>query len=104
MKAILKKITWNKGQTDNGVGFDYTRVFVEVPVSESSSNEFGYDVVQCEYGDESKKADLEYLRGKLPVSVEIDLMPEVKGKRVLQRVLSMRVLDDVKTGKLIEQK
>lgn len=45
MKAILRKVTWNKGQTDNGVIFDYTRVFIERPISDSSSNEFGLLVV-----------------------------------------------------------
>lgn len=91
MKAILRKVTWNKGQTDNGVIYDYTRVFIERPISDSSVNEFGFDLIQCEYGEEAKKAELEYLRGKLPVEVDIELMPEIKGKKVLQKVHSMKV-------------
>lgn len=92
MKAILRKVTWNKGQTDNGVIFDYTRVFIERPISDSSANEFGFDLIQCEYGDEAKKVELEHLRGKLPVEVDIELMPEIKGKKVLQKVYSMKVV------------
>ncbi len=93
MKAILRKVTWNKGQTDNGVIYDYTRVFIERPISDSSVNEFGFDLIQCEYGEEAKKAELEYLRGKLPVEVDIELMPEIKGKKVIQKVYSMKVLN-----------
>lgn len=96
MKALLMKVTTNKGQTDNGVQFDYTRVFIQRPISDTSTNEFGYDLVQCEYGDSSKMAELEHLRGKLPVNVEIELVPEIKGKRVLHQVHSMRVIDEPK--------
>jgi hypothetical protein len=92
MKAILRKVTWNKGQTDNGTVFDYTRVFIERPISDSSVNEFGFDLIQCEYGDESKKVELQHLRGKLPVEVDIELMPEIKGKKVIQKVYSMKVV------------
>ena len=84
MKAILRKVTWNKGQKDN--------VFIERPISDSSANEFGFDLIQCEYGEEAKKVELEHLRGKLPVEVDIELMPEIKGKRVLQKVYSMKVV------------
>lgn len=96
MKAILRKVTFNQGKTDSGVEFDYTRIFIERPISESSQNEFGFDLIQCEYGPYAKKSELEYLRGKLPVNVEIELVPEIKGKRVLQQVYSLKVLDDVK--------
>lgn len=96
MKALLMKVTTNKGQTDNGVQFDYTRVFIQRPISDTSTNEFGYDLVQCEYGDASKMTELEYLRGKLPVNVDIEIVPEIKGKRVLNKVHSMRVLDEAK--------
>ena len=73
--------------------YDYTRVFIERPISDSSVNEFGFDLIQCEYGEEAKKAELEYLRGKLPVEVDIELMPEIKGKKVIQKVYSMKVLN-----------
>lgn len=94
MKANLKKVTWNKGQTENGTVFDYCRVFIERPISDSSLNEFGFDLIQCEYGPESRKDELLYLKDQLPVEVEIELVPEIKGKRVLHQVYSLKVIDD----------
>lgn len=93
MKATLRKVTWNKGQTESGAAYDYTRVFIEVPVYDASAKEFGYDTMQCEYGDESKHAELLHLRGQLPIEVDIDIVPVKKGSQVLQQVRSMRVIE-----------
>lgn len=93
MKAILRKVAFNKGKTDNGIEYDYTRLFIERPISADSQNEFGHDLIQCEFGSAEKVKEIQHLRGRLPVEVEVDLVPEIKGKKVIQVVHSLRVLD-----------
>ena len=32
MKALLRKVKWNKGEMENGTKYDYTRIYIEVPI------------------------------------------------------------------------
>lgn len=93
MKATLRKVSWNKGKLDNGTEYNYTRLFIEVPVYYASENEFGYDVMQCDYGDESRHQELINLRGKLPVEVEVDIYQAKKGGQIIHVVDSLKVLN-----------
>lgn len=41
MLMTLRKVSWNKGQTDNGIEYDYCRIDCDMPIYEGSKNEFG---------------------------------------------------------------
>lgn len=90
MRVLVKKVKWNKGQTENGNAYDYTRVEVEIPVFQGSANEFGFDTLVCEYGDEAAHAELLPLKGKLPIEADIEIMPVKKGNQTLHQVVSFK--------------
>ncbi len=91
MKAILRKVKWNKGQTENGRDYDYTRVYIEVPVYEGGQNEFGADVMECEYGLAEKHVELLSLKGKLPVEVDVQIHQAKKGNNLINVVADLRI-------------
>ena len=95
----LRKVAWNKGVTDNGVEYDYTRITCEIPIYEGSPKEFGVETFELEYGLESRHHELMHLKGKLPFQVEIGYMEAKKGKNLIRVVQSLRVLDDPKDKK-----
>lgn len=81
--AILTKVKWNKGKTENGQEYDYTRVTVQMPIYDNAQNEFGVDMLDCEYGIADKHIDLLYLKGKLPCEIECDMQQSMRrGKQV----------------------
>ena len=43
MKTQLRKVKFNKGDME-GRPYDYTRIYIEIPVYEKSEKEFGVDV------------------------------------------------------------
>ena len=92
MKVSVKKIKWNKGQTENGQAYDYTRIMVEIPVFEGSANEFGFDTLECEYGLADKHVELLQYRGKMPFEAEVEIMPVKKGNKTLHQVMSFKPL------------
>jgi hypothetical protein len=93
MKASLRKVKWNKGVVaDTGREYDYTRIYIEAPIWDGASNEFGLDTIQLEYGNEEAHKNLFHLKGKLPVDVEIEYIDMVKGNDVLKVVQNLKVL------------
>ncbi|MFD1243565.1 hypothetical protein [Paralysiella testudinis] len=89
MKATLLKVKWNQGKTDNGTEYDYTRVLLQVPVYDNAKNEFGHDVMEAEYGLAADHHKLLGLKGKLPMLVEVDIMPQKKGSNIVQVIQRM---------------
>lgn len=96
----LRKIAWNKGVTETGREYDFTRLTCEVPIYEGSPNEFGVETFELEYGPQSRHTELLHLRGRLPVQVEVGYMEAKKGKQLIRVVQSLRVLDEPKDGKV----
>ena len=93
MKAQLRKVKWNKGTVEgSGQEYDYTRVYVEIPVYEQQQKEFGVDVLELEYGTEADHVKLAHLRGKLPCLVEVEFMPVKKGNGMINLVTKLEVL------------
>ena len=92
MKTQLRKVKWNKGQTENGQTYDYTRIYVEAKVYDKSANEFGVDVVELEFGSEADHVKLEHLRGKLPVDVNVEWETQIKGKNEIKVVTRLDFL------------
>lgn len=90
MKVLVKKVKWNKGQTENGQSYDYTRIAVEIPVFGGSANEFGFDTLECEFGDEAAHKELLQYKGKLPLEAELEIMPVKKGNKTLHQVMSFK--------------
>lgn len=81
--AILTKVKWNKGQLENGQAYDYTRVTVQMPIYDNSANEFGVDMLECEYGKADQHNELMHLKGKLPCDIECDMQQSMRrGKPV----------------------
>ena len=81
--AILTKVKWNKGQMENGQPYDYTRVTVQMPIYDNSANEFGVDMLECEYGTADQHVELMHLKGKLPCDIECDMQQSMRrGKPV----------------------
>ena len=67
MKAQLRKVKWNKGTVEgSGQEYDYTRVYVEIPVYEQQQKEFGVDVLELEYGTEADHIKLAHLQRQTP--------------------------------------
>lgn len=89
-RVIVTKIKWNKGKTDDGTEYDYTRVSVQMPIYEHSSNEFGVDIVDCEYGTESQHIDLLPLKGKLPCEVECVISQAMKRGKLVNVIGAIR--------------
>ena len=93
MKAQLRKVKWNKGTVEgSGQEYDYTRVYVEIPVYEQQQKEFGVDVLELEYGTEADHIKLAHLRGKLPCLVEVEFIPVKKGNGMINLVTKLEVL------------
>lgn len=91
MRTQLRKVKFNKGDME-GRPYDYTRIYIEIPVYEKSEKEFGVDVLELEFGDEADHVKLEHLRGKLPVPVEVEWIPAKKGKDNVNIVTKLEVL------------
>ena len=99
MKTQLRKIKWNKGTVEgSGQEYDYTRVYVEIPVYEQQQKEFGVDVLELEYGTEADHIKLAHLRGKLPCLVEVEFMPVKKGNGMINLVTKLEVLGQSATS------
>lgn len=99
MKALLRKVKWNKGETENGTKYDYTRIYIEVPIYDKQEREFGVDVLELEFGDESEHSKLAHLRGKLPCLVEVDFMPVKKGNANINVVTRFEVAGQLQDKK-----
>nr|DAN78376.1 MAG TPA: RstB-like protein [Inoviridae sp.] len=97
MLMILKKVSWNKGTTDNGIDYDYCRILCDIPVYEGSKNEFGVDSFELELGTSEKHKELLHLKGKLPVQVDIAYHEAKKGKNFV------RVVDHIREIKQVEK-
>lgn len=93
MKTQLRKIKRNKGETDKGISYDYTRVTVEVPIYETDK-EFGVDTIDLEFGTSADFYKLENLRGKLPALVEVEWETMKKGKNTVNVVTKLEVVQD----------
>lgn len=94
MKAIIKKVKWNKGQTENGQSYDYTRVSIEIPVFDGATNEFGFDTLECEYGDAAAHEKLLPLKDKLPLEAEVEIMPVKKGNKTLHQIINFKPIQN----------
>lgn len=95
MKTQLRKVKFNKGTVEGtGQTYDYTRIFVEVPIYDRSEKEFGVDVVELEYGTEADYVKLAHLRGKLPCLVEVEFMPVKKGNGTVNVVTHLEILEE----------
>ena len=90
MKAKITKVRWNKGVMDNGTEYDYTRVTIELPVSETSANEFGVDYLECEYGNEAKHTELLHLRNKLPCEIECEMNQSIKRGKLVTEISNIK--------------
>lgn len=90
MKAKLTRIRWNKGVMDNGTEYDYTRLTIELPISETSANEFGVDYLECEYGDEAKHTELLHFKGKLPCEIEFDMRQTMKKGKLVNEIYQIK--------------
>ena len=99
MKALLRKVKWNKGEMDNGTKYDYTRIYIEVPIYDKQEREFGVDVLELEFGDESEHSKLVHLRGKLPCQVEVDFIPVKKGNASINVVTRFEVVGQLQDKK-----
>ncbi|WP_239327067.1 hypothetical protein [Snodgrassella gandavensis] len=92
MKALLLKVKWNKGQTENGTQYDYCRVTLQLPVFEGATNEFGVDSAEYEYGNAESHIKLLHLKGKLPIEVDVDFQQVKKGNQTLNQIISLKPL------------
>lgn len=92
MKASLRKVKWNKGSTDKGHEYDYTRIYIEVPVYDKQEKEFGLDTIELEFGSEAEHTKLSHLRGKLPVDVDVDFQVMKKGNTNINVVTKLDIL------------
>lgn len=99
MKALLRKVKWNKGEMDNGTKYDYTRIYIEVPIYDKQEREFGVDVLELEFGDESEHSKLVHLRGKLPCQVEVDFIPVKKGNASINVVTRFEIAGQLQDKK-----
>lgn len=83
INAVLTKVKWNKGTTEKGQTYDYTRVTIQMPVYDQAANEFGVDSLDCEYGPADKHIELLHLKGRLPCEIECDMNQSMRnGKQV----------------------
>ena len=99
MKALLRKVKWNKGEMENGTKYDYTRIYIEVPIYDKQEREFGVDVLELEFGDESEHSKLVHLRGKLPCQVEVDFIPVKKGNASINVVTRFEIAGQLQDKK-----
>ena len=83
MLMTLRKVSWNKGQTDNGIEYDYCRIDCDMPIYEGSKNEFGVDSFTLEFGPMERHKELLHLKGKLPVQVDVAYHEAKKAKTLI---------------------
>lgn len=100
MKATLTKVKWNKGTTENGQVYDYTRVYLLVPVYESSANEFGVDMMECQFGSADDHARLLPLKGRLPMEVNVEITQAMKNGKMVNVIQSLDVPPERPVSKL----
>ena len=100
MRTYLRKVKCNKGVTDNGIEYDYTRVQIEIPVYDKQEKEFGVDALELEYGLYEDFKKLEHLRGKLPVAVDVEWYAAKKGNDEINVVSRLDVIHDKPAPKL----
>jgi hypothetical protein len=93
MKALLLKVKWNKGQTENGTQYDYCRVTLQLPVYDGAVNEFGVDSADYEYGNAESHNKLLHLKGKLPIEVDVEFQQVKKGNQTLNQIISLKPLN-----------
>ena len=86
MKALLRKVKWNKGETENGTKYDYTRIYIEVPIYDKQERE-------------SEHSKLVHLRGKLPCQVEVDFIPVKKGNASINVVTRFEIAGQLQDKK-----
>ena len=99
MKTQLRKVKFNKGTVEgSGQEYDYTRIYVEIPVYEQQQKEFGVDVLELEYGTEADHIKLAHLRGKLPCPVEVEFTPVKKGNGMINVVTKLEILGQTATS------
>ncbi len=99
MKTQLRKVKFNKGTVEgSGQEYDYTRIYVEIPVYEQQQKEFGVDVLELEYGTEADHIKLAHLRGKLPCLVEVEFTPVKKGNGMINVVTKLEILGQAATS------
>lgn len=98
MKTTLRKIKWNSGEID-GTKYDYTRIYVEIPVYDKQEKEFGVDVLELELGNEEAHKKLLYLRGHLPVECDVEWYAARKGKDgIVNVVTKLDILENPVNG------
>lgn len=102
MKAILTKVKWNKGSLDNGQTYDYTRVSLQMPINPSSTNEFGVDILDCDYGTSENHMELIHFKGKLPCEVEFELEQVMSKGKLVNLVKNIRPIGIIRTTKPTE--
>lgn len=100
MRTYLRKVKWNKGETDNGHAYDYTRVYIEIPVYDRQEKEFGVDVLELEFGSEADHRQLVHLRGKLPALVDVEWYAAKKGNDTVNIVTKLDIVQDKPAPKL----
>lgn len=61
----------------DGVKYDFTKLYVQMPVSTSSGNEVGYNVEVIPFGDHSNFEQMKSL--PFPVEAELDIELTTKG-------------------------
>lgn len=98
MKTMLRKIKWNSGEMD-GTKYDYTRIYVEIPVYEEQEKEFGVDVLELEFGKEEAHKKLAHLRGQLPIECDVEWYAARKGKDGIVNVVTrLEILENPVNG------
>lgn len=98
-QAIMMKVKWNKGVLENGQSYDYTRVTLQMPIYDQSSNEFGVDTLECEYGTEALHTDLLQYRGKLPMQIECDIFQAMKRGKAVHIISNIRPVQAIRQTK-----
>lgn len=99
MRTQLRKVKWNQGQTEKGHAYDYTRIYVEIPVYDRSEKEFGVDVLELEFGSAADHVKLAHLRGKLPALVDVEWQAAKKGNDTVNVVTRFEVVHDKPASK-----
>lgn len=102
MKVILTKVKWNKGTLDNGQAYDYTRVSLQMPINPDSTNEFGVDMLECDYGKSENHVKLLDLKGSLPCEVEVDIEQVMSKGKLINIVKRLQKVSSIRSTKPIE--
>ena len=99
MKTQLRRVKHNKGEYE-GRSYDYTRIYVDIPVYDRSEKEFGVAELELEFGTEEDVQKIAHLRGKLPVPVDVEWTPAKKGGDTVNLVTRLDILQDKPAPKL----